>query len=197
MEDGNSDTNRKESSVEPQNTILRKAQMVDNMEKTQHVNDTDDTVHDNMQGYAAAIDVTNQARVSRKNSRNVELVQECVEMDQTLKEQEEETVVMGNIQMPSKPYLIENGKSSLMDRIFIDKPEFIIGRENGVDYRIADNSVSKTHARIVLKGENYYIEDLNSSNGTMVNDHKISDKMSIETGCQITIGSKRYTFYCE
>lgn len=193
VEDGNSDTNNKEQSVPPQDTIVGKAQMSDNMQTTQHVNDT---INDNMQGYAAAIDVTNQARVSR-NNKNAEFVQENVESDQTVEELEEETVVMGNDQMPSKPYLIENGKSSLMDRIFIDKPEFIIGRENGVDYRIADNSVSKKHARIVRKGENYYIEDLNSSNGTMVNHNKISDKMSIETGCQITIGSKMYTFYCE
>lgn len=194
VEDGNSETNNEEQSVQPKSAIAGKTQMEDNTQTTQHVNDT---VNDNIQGYAAAIDVTNQARVSRNNSKNVEFVQESVESDSIVEEMEEETVVMGYSQMPSKPYLIEDGKSSLMDRIFIDKPEFTIGRENGVDYRISDNSVSKKHARIVAEGDNYYIEDLDSSNGTMVNNNKVLDKISIETGCQITIGSKMYTFYCE
>ena len=58
--------------------------------------------------------------------------------------------------------------------------EFVIGRSGypdtgaAVDLDLApDHVVSRRHARIWLEGGQYWIEDLNSSNGTFVNRTKI------------------------
>jgi diguanylate cyclase (GGDEF)-like protein len=50
-----------------------------------------------------------------------------------------------------------------------DKP-IVIGRSEGCDIRIDDHSVSRRHVRVVLKDDSYSAEDLNSTNGTFVND---------------------------
>ena len=54
-----------------------------------------------------------------------------------------------------------------------EKNEITIGREKGNDIIIDNLGVSNTHARIVKSENRFYIEDLDSTNGTILNDHKI------------------------
>lgn len=108
---------------------------------------------------------------------------------------EEGTCVLYGDATMSQAYFLEYGKTGLMDRIFIDKPEFIIGRENGVDFKIDDSSVSKKHARVISRNGKYYIEDLKSSNGTKIDNVLIKDKVELTEGSQIKFGSKIYGFH--
>ncbi len=48
-----------------------------------------------------------------------------------------------------------------------------IGREADNDIPLDHPAISRHHARIILQGDTYFVEDLNSTNGTMVNDKKI------------------------
>ncbi len=59
---------------------------------------------------------------------------------------------------------------------------------------LKDDSVSRAHARITL-GDRLTIEDLNSSNGTRVNDRTLAagEKIPIEQGAAIEIGAVRLT----
>ncbi|MBK7918605.1 MAG: FHA domain-containing protein [Chloroflexi bacterium] len=51
---------------------------------------------------------------------------------------------------------------------------FTIGRENA-DLTIAnDRHISRQHARLTFEGNDYFLEDLGSSNGTFVNETKIA-----------------------
>ena len=52
----------------------------------------------------------------------------------------------------------------------------IIGRNAENDIVIENLAVSKLHARIVKQDEAYYIEDLNSTNGTYLNKIRITKK---------------------
>lgn len=63
-----------------------------------------------------------------------------------------------------------------------------IGR--GLDNQIIleDPMVSRHHAEIYLRGSEWYIKDLNSTNGTYVNGHAIREK-ALEHGDRITLGS--------
>ena len=61
--------------------------------------------------------------------------------------------------------------------MFIDDSPFILGRGHDSDVRISDISVSRTHARIYLKENNYYLEDTGSKFGTLV---LAKDKVPIE-----------------
>lgn len=106
-----------------------------------------------------------------------------------------ETAILYDDAFLSKAYIIENEKNGLMDRIFIDKKEFLIGREYDVDFRITDNSVSKKHAKINEIQGIYYISDLQSSNGTFVNGKRVKEKIELEDGNEIKIGNKIYVFH--
>ena len=64
----------------------------------------------------------------------------------------------------------------ILKTIESDKNEIIIGRNAANDIAIENLAVSKQHARIVKQDEAYYIEDLNSTNGTYLNKIRITKK---------------------
>lgn len=70
-------------------------------------------------------------------------------------------------------YLLSN-KAGTMERIYIDKKKFKIGRMPGeVDY-VSDNiAIGKIHAEIRKDIDKYYLVDLKSRNGTYVNGQKL------------------------
>jgi pSer/pThr/pTyr-binding forkhead associated (FHA) protein len=66
--------------------------------------------------------------------------------------------------------------------------EIIIGRSNEATVSIADSSVSSRHARIFSLEGVYYIEDLNSTNGTVVDGQKINGVVRLRSRSRIQIG---------
>jgi hypothetical protein len=52
--------------------------------------------------------------------------------------------------------------------MFIDDSPYILGRGHDSDVRISDISVSRTHAKILLKDKKFYLEDTGSKFGTLV-----------------------------
>jgi len=64
----------------------------------------------------------------------------------------------------------------ILKTIESDKNEIMIGRNAANDIAIENLAVSKQHARIVKQDEAYYIEDLNSTNGTYLNKISITKK---------------------
>jgi serine/threonine protein kinase len=70
--------------------------------------------------------------------------------------------------------------------------ELIIGRAGNL--AIPDARVSRRHARIFRRGGAYLIEDLGSSNGTFVNEVKLSGPQLLRSGDVIRVGSCRMRF---
>jgi predicted ester cyclase len=64
----------------------------------------------------------------------------------------------------------------------------IIGREAGKDIFIDDAGVSRSHARLTQEGNDYFIEDMGSTNGTYVNDGQIRAKYQLQSGDSIRLG---------
>lgn len=80
-----------------------------------------------------------------------------------------ETTVLGASQAQIiKPYLLRIKNN---ERIELNKPVFRIGKERSyVDYFVSDNTaVSRSHANIINKDNEFYIVDTNSTNHTYVN----------------------------
>ncbi len=90
--------------------------------------------------------------------------------------------------MPAEvPMLLMMEGQSYGQRFFVDQPELLIGRDEGCDLVISDRLVSRRHARIRLDGGQYFLEDLNSKNGTFVNGREISEPRLLEDGDEIQI----------
>jgi pSer/pThr/pTyr-binding forkhead associated (FHA) protein len=62
----------------------------------------------------------------------------------------------------------------LLKTIETDKESITIGRNAANDIQIDNLSVSKKHAKISKIAGNYHVEDLNSTNGTYLNEKMIS-----------------------
>jgi two-component system cell cycle response regulator len=58
-------------------------------------------------------------------------------------------------------------------RYFITQDEMIIGRDPTADISIADQSISRKHAKVIQEGSVVKIEDLGSANGTAINGKKL------------------------
>ena len=78
-------------------------------------------------------------------------------------------------------------KVRVLKKIETEKPEIIIGRSPTTDIQIDNLAVSKQHARLIKQEDQYALEDLNSTNGTFLNDEKIS-KVNLNHNDTITVG---------
>jgi hypothetical protein len=76
----------------------------------------------------------------------------------------------------------------------LDSPVVTIGRSRSNDISLEDARVSRHHARVVRDGPNYLIEDLNSRNGTRVDDHAVRDSASLNDGAIVRIGDSVFRF---
>lgn len=86
--------------------------------------------------------------------------------------------LLGTFSRPSA-YLI---RKKTGERIVIDAPEFTVGKdETKADYCVRDNTaVSRRHLQIVLRGDRYYLVDLESKNQTFLNNVPIAPLMETE-----------------
>jgi len=66
--------------------------------------------------------------------------------------------------------------------------EIVIGRSGDLEMVLAEDMVSRRHARINFQGEEIFIEDLASTNGTFVNGEKIR-KARLREGDRVLVGT--------
>ena len=71
--------------------------------------------------------------------------------------------------------------------------QYLIGRQMGTDIHISDPSISSVHARIFKGPEGYFLEDLNSRNGTFLNGTRIDRKL-LKDKDSIQIGSTNLVY---
>lgn len=64
-----------------------------------------------------------------------------------------------------------------------------LGRKEGNSIVLADKFVSSNHARVYVKNNIVILEDLNSTNGTFVNDQRVSGKIRVNVNDSIRLGS--------
>ncbi|MEO8877843.1 MAG: GGDEF domain-containing protein [Polyangiaceae bacterium] len=67
--------------------------------------------------------------------------------------------------------------------------EAVIGRSTSTTIRLNDDGISRRHARLVQKGTDVVLEDLQSANGTFVNDIQVAAEQTLKDGDKIRIGS--------
>lgn len=75
----------------------------------------------------------------------------------------------------------------------LDEDALIIGRETAANLCLADASVSRRHSKIEKNDEGFMLTDLESLNGTFVNDVPIRSRM-LEHGDRVRIGDSQFLF---
>jgi pSer/pThr/pTyr-binding forkhead associated (FHA) protein len=68
-----------------------------------------------------------------------------------------------------------------------------IGRAAGCELQIDSGSVSRHHALVVVGPRDAIIEDLNSTNGVLVNGRKVS-RQTLGDGDAVTIGEVQFRY---
>ncbi len=89
--------------------------------------------------------------------------------------------------------LIHLGDGVVIREFVLDKELLTIGRTNQNDVQIESKSTSSKHARIAIIGNDFFLEDLGSTNGTLVNGTPIK-KHCLQNYDLIEIGSHKFKF---
>jgi pSer/pThr/pTyr-binding forkhead associated (FHA) protein len=74
------------------------------------------------------------------------------------------------------------------DRAELDDAPLLIGRGPDAAIRLDDDYVSTRHARIAASDDQWFVEDLGSTNGTYVGSARITQPTTLTLGSQVRIG---------
>jgi len=76
----------------------------------------------------------------------------------------------------------------------IDSSEALIGRATDNDVQFPDRSVSRHHCRICRNEEAWWIEDLGSTNGTLLRGESVDAREKLEHGDEVVAGFSTFVF---
>lgn len=94
-------------------------------------------------------------------------------------------------------YLLTSDQSASSKRTPLKEAPVTIGRHPDCEVVLDENSVSRRHAAISFVDGHYYVEDLNSRNGTVVNGNEILGKVRLFDGAEIRICDVVFHFLWE
>jgi pSer/pThr/pTyr-binding forkhead associated (FHA) protein len=83
--------------------------------------------------------------------------------------------------------VVKDEKGNFKEVPFL-RDEITIGRKKGNAVRLTEQNISRWHARLLQKDGEFFIEDLNSYNGTRVNGSKVSKIARVQENDEIQIG---------
>ncbi len=83
---------------------------------------------------------------------------------------------------------VEKGPKELRGVSIAVQGPVIVGRSPSADIVIGAGYVSARHARFSLMGENLFVEDLGSTNGTTVNGVPVGDPVALNENDVVTVG---------
>lgn len=89
--------------------------------------------------------------------------------------------------LPTKLTLVGGGPAK--GTVFPLAEELTIGRAAGCAVTVADDTfVSQLHARVFFRGDGFWVEDLGSTNGTLLNGRKVIGSQALQKGDRLQVG---------
>jgi pSer/pThr/pTyr-binding forkhead associated (FHA) protein len=79
------------------------------------------------------------------------------------------------------------------ERREIERPPVVLGRSKDADVQIVDPNVSRRHAEVRQEGSDYWLVDLDSTNGVEVRGKRVK-RLKLEDGTRFTLGSTEIAF---
>lgn len=95
------------------------------------------------------------------------------------------------------PFLV---RKSTKEKILINRDVFKIGKEKSfVDYYVENDAVSRAHADIIRRKDNFYVVDQDSLNHTFLEGRQIPARqyVRLESGQSFVLANEEFTFYYE
>lgn len=87
---------------------------------------------------------------------------------------------------PTQVVVHDPGGAKPITTKLLDSAE--IGRGDGCAIRLQDTYVSQVHARLYPKDGAWYVEDLGSTNGTLLNDRRVDAPLEVHAGDVVKVG---------
>jgi pSer/pThr/pTyr-binding forkhead associated (FHA) protein len=75
----------------------------------------------------------------------------------------------------------------------LDQSRAVVGRSRRCDFVVEDPNISRRHFELQRRGAEWYVVDLESTNGIAVNGRRVSSAR-LQTGDEITAGTSRMRF---
>jgi len=69
----------------------------------------------------------------------------------------------------------------------LEGESLVVGRSSAAELVLADRFLSRRHARLLRRGEEWLVEDLGSRNGTLVNGTRIEEPTRIKVNDEIRL----------
>ena len=89
--------------------------------------------------------------------------------------------------------LVVDGGPEHGKRIPLENFRTTLGRQSSNDIMIAEQPVSRRHAEIVKTASGFSVRDLSSTNGTYVNDEKVTEDRPLKPGDRVRLGNSKVT----
>jgi hypothetical protein len=89
--------------------------------------------------------------------------------------------------------VIRSGGGRVGESFALDGERMTIGRRPDAAIFLDDVTVSRDHALVVRRGDDLFLDDLGSLNGTYVNRHRV-DSHKLADGDELQIGKYKLTF---
>ncbi len=100
------------------------------------------------------------------------------------------------VESPEHPPVLQGAAILVMAGFYeglevpIDRDRVVIGRGKGADVVIAEPTMSRAHAAVGCEGPSFFVQDLGSTNGTLVNGGRF-ERTALRDGDEIQLGKLR------
>ena len=88
--------------------------------------------------------------------------------------------------MPTKLQVV-SGPNAGQSVPLSDQP-ILLGRGTDASIRLDDDYVSTRHARFATNGEQWFVEDVGSTNGTYLGSQRVTSPVPVGIGIQVRLG---------
>jgi len=87
---------------------------------------------------------------------------------------------------PTHVLVVEGANAG--ERAELSQAPILVGRGTDAAIRLDDDYVSTRHARIAASGDDWFVEDLGSTNGTYIGSVRLTQPTTLTLGTQVRIG---------
>jgi hypothetical protein len=103
-------------------------------------------------------------------------------------------VEIGEVAARGPAFVIRAGGGRVGESFAVDGERMSIGRRPDSEVFLDDITVSRDHALLINRGEDWYLDDCGSLNGTYVNRSRI-ESHRLQEGDEVQIGKYKLTFH--